>query len=246
MDIESEDDAVVTTDNNSVTLAIAPGGTGSGTLIGTVTVQAASGEAAFGSLSIDGAGAYVLTASDAADDLSGFGSNGFVISPASPDKLAFAAQPSTGTAGTALAEVDVVIEDQFGNVETGDNNTVSLNDTLGGLVGTPVSVAASSGVAQFTGLTLDNAGADKLVAADSADAATLSAGSFASGSINISPATAFQLVFTAQPPSTATAGTALSEVDVTIEDQYGNVETADNNAVTLTDTLGGSSGRRFP
>ena len=206
-----------------------------GTLTGGGAIDTTAGVAAFGDLVVTKTGSDQLTATDSTDaGVSALNSSSFTVISATAFQLVFTAQPpSTATAGTALSEVDVTIEDQFGNVETGDNNTVTLTDTLGGLVGTPVSVAAASGVAQFTGLTLDKAGSDKLVAADSADILS----GFQSSATTVSPAAAFQLVFTAQP-TTGTAGTPLSEVDVTIEDQYGNVETSDSSTVNLTDSSG--------
>ena len=201
-------------------------------------MTASSGVAEFTGLTLHKAGADKLVAADSTDGLSDFQSSSVTVSPASAYKLVFTTQPTTGTAGTALTEVDVAIEDQYGNVETTDNSTVSLTDTSGTLAGTPVSVAASSGVAKFIGdLTVTKAGSDTLNATDSTDAATLSAGSFASGSITISPASAYKLVFTTQP-TTGAAGTQLGAVDVTIEDKYGNVETSDHNTVSLTDESG--------
>src|SRR4029077_1361593 len=79
-----------------------------------------------------------------------------VVSPAIASKLVIHTQPSaTATAGQAFGTQPVIYEeDQFGNLETGDNSTVitaALNSGVGTLPGTvPDSVVG--GVATFAGL----------------------------------------------------------------------------------------------
>ena len=159
--------------------------------------------------------------------------------------MVFTAQPTSGTAGTPLSEVDVTIEDQYGNVETSDSSTVSLTDSSGTLVGSPVSEAAVSGVAKFTGdLTVTMAGSDTLGATDLTDGLD----PFTSAPITIDPAAAAYMSFTSTPPSgNIAAGTNnLGTMTVTLRDTYGNVETLDN---TSTRDPGGPPGgydRRRP
>ena len=96
--------------------------------------------------------------------------------------------------------------------------------TLGGTL----TVMAQNGVARFSGLTLDNEGTGYtlLVTANGLVSAT-------TGTIDVTPAAATQLVVTTQPPGSVVAGSAFG-LAVTAEDPYGNVHTS----------FGGESDRR--
>src|SRR5207237_971010 len=134
---------------------------GGGTLSGTTTVAAVSGVATFSNLSIDKAGTgYTLTAASGA--LTGATSSAFTISPAAASRLAFTVQPTSTTAGTAISPaVQVAVQDAFGNTVTSStaNIPVPRASNLGGgtLAGT-TTVAAVSGVASFSNLSIDKAG----------------------------------------------------------------------------------------
>jgi hypothetical protein len=83
-------------------------------------------------------------------------SNSIVVSPAAANKLVIETQPSsTATTGIAFGTQPVIYEeDQFGNLETGDNSTVvtaALNTGSGPLQGT-LTATVSGGVATFTNL----------------------------------------------------------------------------------------------
>jgi hypothetical protein len=225
--IEDSDGNVITTDDSDVTLAV---DTGPGSIDGTATVKAVNGVATFSSVDFQTAGQYMLKASDSTDGLSNFNSTSFTVSPAKPSTLVFTNQPTTGTAGVAFSSVQVTIEDQFGNVETGDNTTVALSPSGPGsfTAGSSTSVAAVNGVANFTNLTLDTAGSYTLSAQDTSD----SVSSSQSNSITISPTTASQLAF-AVPPATSTAGSPLNQIKVAIEDEFDNVETTDSSTVSV-------------
>ena len=78
------------------------------------------------------------------------------VSPAAASQLVIHTQPSaTATAGQAFATQPVIDEeDQFGNLETGDNSTVVTARSQSGtgpLQGT-TTVTVSGGVATFTNL----------------------------------------------------------------------------------------------
>ena len=222
VDVEDDNGNLMSTDNSDVTLGIS-----SGTLSGTLTEQAVNGVATFSNLSSTTAGTHTLTASDSEDNLSGFASSSFTISPAAPSQLVFTTGPAGGVAGKTLAAVKVKIEDGYGNVETGDSSTsVRLTDG-GATLGGTISVTASDGVATFKSLSITEAGADILYAADSAD----SLSGFASNSFTISPAAPSQLVFATQPGDVL-AGNTISAV-VSLEDAYGNVVTTANSIVTV-------------
>ncbi|HET6247411.1 MAG TPA: hypothetical protein VFE47_06935 [Tepidisphaeraceae bacterium] len=77
--IEDQDGNIVSTDDAVVTLS-GPAGT---SILGTASIAAVNGVATFDDVSFGTAGAYTLTANDAADALPAITSNPFMISPAS-------------------------------------------------------------------------------------------------------------------------------------------------------------------
>src|SRR5207253_584991 len=92
-------------------------------------------------------------------------------------KLAFTTQPpSAGTAGTALASFQVSVQDAGGNAVTsgtGATDSISLavatgpaGGTFNSSASTYSNVAASSGVATFSGVLLNTAGGYSLSASD--------------------------------------------------------------------------------
>ncbi|HUY35813.1 MAG TPA: Ig-like domain repeat protein [Pirellulales bacterium] len=234
--IEDQFGNVVTSDTSNVTIAVAggPGTFASGTL----TEAAVAGVATFKDLVIDTAGSYTLSASDTDNGvaLTGATSNRFAISPAATSQLVFTAQPANTTAGQTIdgtSGVVVSIEDQFGNVETGDtsNVTIAVLSGPGAFASGTLTVAAVKGVATFSNLVIDQGGSYTLSASDVADAiASVTSSSFA-----VTPAAAGKLAFTAQPANTTSGQTinGTSGVQVTIEDQFGNVETGDTSNVTI-------------
>ena len=129
-------------------------------------------------------------------------------------------------------------EDRFGNLESGDDNTLvtaSLASGAGPLRGTTV-LPLSGGIASFTDL------ADNLAETISLD---FTAGIMAtpqSLSVAVSPAAASKLVIRTPPSATATAGQAFATQPVIPEeDQYGNIETADSST-PVTATLATGAG----
>ena len=160
--------------------------------------------------------------------------------PVSGLQLKFTTQPANTVAGQTLSAVQVTIEDQDGNVETGDDSDVSLS-LNGGPPGWTYSADAVAGVATFSNISITGGGSYTLSASDSTD----SLAGFRSDSFTISPAAATQLVFTAELGN-GVAGQALGELHVAIEDPYGNHETADSSVVSLslsTGTLGGTASK---
>ena len=220
----------VPTDSSSVTLAIGtnPGG---GTLSGTTKVVAVNGVATFSGVSIDKAGtAYTLSASDGS--LAGVTSNGFNITSGAAAQLAFGQQPSNATAGANISPaVTVLVQDSHGNTVTADSSTVTLaigtNPGGGTLVGTKT-VAAVSGVATFSNLSIDKVGSGyALTAGDGA------LGNAASNGFDITVGAAAKLAF-AQQPGNTTAGASINPaVTVLVQDANGNMVTTDSSTVTL-------------
>ncbi len=209
-----------------------------GTLSGGSAVTTVAGVATFAGLAVTKAGPDQLTAADGNDvGVGPVDSTGFTILPAAPNYMVFSRQPAAGTVGATLGLVDVTLYDRFNNLETGDNTSlVSLADVTGTLSGGSA-VATSAGVAAFSDLSITKAGTDHLLAADTADGLSqVSSAGFA-----VSPAAAYQLVFTTQPADGA-ADALLPTVKVTIEDRYGNVETSDTSTVNLSLVSGALGG----
>ncbi len=125
------------------------------------------------------------------------------------------------------------------NVEDADGNVVGYN----GPFSYPVTMSVTSGPGSFASgsttteygpmttfynLILDTAGNYTLTASDTQDGLTP-----ATTNVTINPAAASQLVIT-QTPGTTTAGQVLSpSLQVSVEDQYGNVETTSTAPVTI-------------
>lgn len=141
----------------------------------------------------------------------------------SATQLVVMSPPNSVTAGQPF-NLSVLAEDASGNVDpafTG-NAVVGLASSpsgavLGGSVGL-TTATLSTGVASFTGLTLDQAGEYTLL---------VSGGGLApvyTPAFDVTPATATQLAETSPPPATVPAGQAFG-LTVAVEDQYGNTVT---------------------
>jgi hypothetical protein len=169
-------------------------------------------------------------------------------SPVEPYQLVIHLQPSpTATAGEPFAVQPVIyVEDQHGNLVTGDNTTqvtASLAAGTGPLLGT-TTVTVSGGVATF------GAGSDLPLQDNTAEVIKIA---FSSGKIVgatsdpivVGHASADHLVIHTQP-STATAGQAFNPGPVIyLEDQHGNLVTSDNStrvAVSLASGTGSLQG----
>ena len=121
----------------------------------------------------------------------------------------------------------IYVEDQYGNLETGDNTTqvtAWLRVGTGPLLGT-TTVTVSGGVATFTNLQ-DNK-AEKIILLFTAPALVKAD----SNPITVNPAAASSLSITA--PATATAGRPFT-ITVTAFDPYNNVATGYRGTVNFT------------
>jgi hypothetical protein len=149
-------------DHSNVTLHLV----GDGTLNGTLTVAAVNGVATFSDLSINQAGSFDLDASDGtfADAIS----NSFTINPAQATKLVYVQQPTSTVAGAIISPAVVVaVEDNFGNIETGDGSTITIALASGsGTLGGTLMQSVSSGAASFNDLSIQPDGTYSLIATD--------------------------------------------------------------------------------
>ena len=232
----------VTTSTTSITLSLT---TGTGTLGGTVSMNAVAGIADFTGkgLNIDLAGTNkVLTATNGALTVATT-SPAFTITSGTATKLVFTTQPSaTTTSSIAFATQPVItVEDASGNTVTTSTVSVTLSLTTGnGSLGGTISMSAVAGIADFTGkgLNIDIAGTNKVLTASSGALTTATT----SPAFTITAGPASKLVFTTQPSATTVSSTAFATQPViTIEDVAGNTVTTGSNS-TLSITLSLSTG----
>ena len=243
VDVEDKYGNIVTGDFSHVTLSVASGPSrtpppakpGSkisdtpipATLAGTVTVPANAGVATFSDLELDTTGAYTLSAADGA--LTKATSSSFSVTAGTATQVVFGTGPAAAVAGATLAAITGQVEDKFGNVVTTDTSKITLaiaSGPDGATLGGTKQVAAVAGIATFSDLALQTAGAYTISATDASLRVALSP------SFTISPAAAAQLAIK-QGPSAATAGAAISPaMTVMVEDQYGNLIATDSSKIT--------------
>lgn len=223
VEIKNSKGQIATTDNSTVTLSVA---SGPGVLHGDVSVKAFHGVAIFWNLYLTTAGTYSLKATDGSDTSAV--SHSFKITPAAPAKLVFANEPNSAGAGHQIGPVVVDVEDQYGNLETGFDSDITLsltgNSRCETLLGT-TKVRAVGGVATFTNLSVDIAGAYRLKASDGPCVAGVS------NQFTVSPGPATQMRFLSLPNSLR-KGKPFS-IEIELLDQYGNVATGNSSKVTL-------------
>jgi hypothetical protein len=143
-------------------------------------------------------------------------------------QLAFITQPVNGTAGTALPDVRVALQDINGDTVTSATSAVTLN-LLNGPVFTPVTVLAVAGVATFPGLRVDTAGTGYRFRATSGSLPAVQSNTF---SIQAGPAASLDMVGLVAPVTAGQPGT----VQVTAMDAFGNVATGYVGTVRFTST----------
>jgi hypothetical protein len=241
LQIEDANNNVVTTSSANVTVAIGtnPGG---GTLSGTLTVAASGGVATFSNLSINKTGTgYTLTA--ASSGLTGATSSGFNITPGSATKVVLGQQPTSATAGASISpSVTVQVQDANSNVVTGSSASVTVaigTNPGGGTLSGTLTVAASSGVATFSNLSIDKAGNGYTLTAASSGLTGATSSSF-----NITAGAATHLSFLQQPTNTGVNAAITPAVEVQLLDAFGNLVTTTGTSITLaigTDPSGGTA-----
>ncbi len=223
--------------SGSVTIALGANATGA-TLSGANTATAVNGVATFPGLSLDKAGSgYTLTA--ASSGLSGATSAPFDVSarPAPPaTHVAFIAQPSSTRAGDPISPaIQVAAEDSTGAVVPTYTGAITVaigtNPSAGTLSGTRV-VAAASGIASFSSLSIDKTGSGYTLTASASGLTGATSTAFEITALPPPPPMATSLQFTTQPQSAQTGG-SLGTFTVAAVDSTGTVVTDFNGTVTL-------------
>lgn len=145
-----------------------------------------------------------------------------VVSPAPASAMIFLVQPAGTTVGIAITPaVQIEIQDQFGNRQTGSTAPVTMGfgtnaggATLSG--GGPVNAVA--GVATFAALTIDKSGMGYTLSAGSPGLSNALSASFNVSAGAVSATTSSVVV----SPATLTAGSGSSTITVTARDAGGN------------------------
>ena len=219
---------LVTGYGGEVTVGLA-GGPDGVALGGVLTVPASGGVATFGGLDVTESGSgYTIAATGAG--LTAAASNEFTVTPAAPAKLVVTTPTPSGVTAGGPFGVDISVEDGYGNLVTGFDGDVTLalsGGPSGANLGGTTTVTAADGVATFAGLTLDTVGPQYMLEATSAGLASADTAAF-----GVSPAAPAQLVITAQPSATITAGSGFG-LAVAVEDAFGNIVTGFSGDVSV-------------
>jgi hypothetical protein len=126
-----------------------------------------NGVATFDNFRPTRAGTFTLKASD--DCLTAAVSDDFTVAAASASKLVCTQAPCNARHGSKF-DVQVSVEDQYGNVCTSDDSTITLSlskKPKNGVLSGVVSETAVDGVAMFSGLSVNVSGDYSLTAASS-------------------------------------------------------------------------------
>jgi hypothetical protein len=214
--------------------------TGSFTAGSTVSVAAVAGVATFSNVAAAAAGTFTIGATATA--LTAATSSSFTVAAVGPAaKLAFTVQPANGTAGSALADIKVTVQDVNGVANTSSTAAVTLGieTNVGGasISAGVTTVNAIAGVATFTGIALNKSGNGYRLNATSG---SLTKG--VSNTFNLTAGAAFKLGFAAAIPNAVTATAISPAVQVQVQDANGNVVTTATNSITITSSTGTLSG----
>ncbi|HKE91933.1 MAG TPA: hypothetical protein VKB45_16485 [Gemmatimonadales bacterium] len=215
------------TGNVTMSITVNPGG---GTLSGTATRAAVAGIATFNDLSINkvGTGYRLLATSGSVSNSSG----AFSITGGPAASLVFTVPPSTTAAGALISPaVKVTALDALGNTATGFTGMVTVvigTNPSGGTLSGVTSLAAISGVATFSNLSINKVGSGYTLKASSSGLPTITSASF---DIVVAPAT--KLIFSVQPSNTTAGATITPAIKVTAQDAQGNTVTTFTGNITV-------------
>src|SRR5881396_2490121 len=229
-------------------VTVAFGGTsGAGaTLGGTTTVAAVHGVATFGDLTVSKTGTgYWLTGSSTG--LARAASSAFEVTAGAPTQLAFGTPPGTTVADHNITPaVKVRALDALGNLVPSFTGSVSIatgSNPGGATLSGTTPVAAIGGVATFYDLSLNKTGTGYTLTASGNGFAPVTSTPF-----DITPGTATQLAFTAQPTNTVAGALISPAVQVTALDPAGNPVPSFTGSVSVVlgnnpggSTLGGAT-----
>ncbi len=228
--IEDQYGNIETSLTGTINVALDPANDTNGAVLGGTTpggVPISGGLAVFSGLTINLVGSgYTLVATG--DGLTSPDSSSITVTPIPPTRMAVTTQPPATQAVESGFGLTVTIYDAAGVADPDFNGNVTVaiagtpgTDTLGGTT----TVAASAGIANFSGLTLSQVGATTL------QISTAGLTPITTNSINVVAAAPAKLVLMSEPPASNVAGTPFS-FTVDAEDQYGNLATSFNGSLS--------------
>jgi hypothetical protein len=235
VDIQDSGGNTITSNTSTVTATLTSGGT-----VVNGTAVAIAGVATFSNLTLNApAAAYTLTFTDGG--LTSAVSTTITVGAGAAAKLVITTQPSATTAsGAVLAQQPVVkVEDVGGNAILGNTSTVTATVTsaVGTVTNNTAVVSATTGLATFTGLTLN-----ELVGPYTLTFSGPGVTSVISTPITVGAGAAAKLVITTQPSATTASGAVLAQQPVVkVEDVAGNVAATDVSTITASISTGGVS-----
>ena len=154
-------------------------------------------------------------------------------------RLVFGQQPTNEQAGTTISPaITVRAVDNGGATITSFTGNVTLaiaTNPAGGTLSGTTTVAAVAGVATFSNVRINQAGAGYTLAASAAGLTGATSSAF---SITPGPAAASTSTITAAPTSVPADGSSTSTITVELRDAFGNRLTSGGNVVTLSTTAG--------
>ena len=202
---------------------------------------AVNGVASFNGVSFTKAGTYTLRAQTVGTPiLPAVVSDPFVVTNASASQLAFSVNPPTETSATSTFDVEVQVQDQYGNLVPNYTTTVTLSLTAisgTGVLSADYTVTTGTGTIPFTNVNVNRPGQYYLEAA----ATGLNPGISTVFNVVPGPAVAAQSTIT---PTTATVpvGGFTTDFVVVKRDANGNLTTVGTVSVNVqTDNSGGGS-----
>src|SRR5437868_6736626 len=173
------------------------------------------------SVTITNTGNFTITATDNGGGTATGTSNSFQVNPGAANKLAFIQQPTTSTAGQAITPaVTVQIQDANGNATSSTASVtmaIGTNPATGTLSGT-TSVAAVSGTATFSNVSINKSGTGYTLQSRSTGLTSATSNAF-----NINAGAPNKLAFGQQPTNTNVSATITPAVTVQIQDANGNL-----------------------
>jgi hypothetical protein len=223
----------------------------SGTVINWTSTNGGSFATPTSTTNASGAATVVFTTSTTAgvthtvtatDSLNRTGTSGGIVTEVgAAARLAVVQQPTNTTAGSSITPaVTVAIQDANGNVVTTATDSVSVSigtNPASGTLGGTRTVAAVNGIATFTDLWINKAGAGYTLAFASAGLSPDTSSTF-----NILAGGALRLTVTTQPSDTAQSGAAFPRQPVVQpQDAYGNVSAQAGVSVTAAIASGGGT-----
>jgi len=226
VDVTDASGNLVTSDTSTVTVAL---GTGSpGTLGGSLTATVSGGVASFTNLTYTGSGPITLNFTDGS--LTPVSSGSLTVGAAPATKLVVATGPaSSAVNGVALSPQPVVdVTDASGNTVVTSNVVVTATITSGSGSLTNASVAASNGVAKFTGLTITGLAGNYTL---SFNATGLT--SAVAGPVSLTAGAPARLVMVQQPQSQSHTSVLSPAPSVEVLDSGGNLVTSAPTAISV-------------